>query len=316
VPTPDPTSATTAASAEAGSTAGRTRAALLVELIAARDELRRNATAFAELHAERVSLALAVAERTDQLRDANEELRTASQAKTEFLANVSHELRTPLTAILGFSEVLVTGLDGPLNPRQHEDASTILSSSRRLVELIDDLIDISRIEANRVELRTQPVDVAAVLSTVADEVRPLAGQKGIGLTLEDGPAGLEVEADSIRIHSIVLHIVSNAVKFTPTGGTVRICVATEPASAGHARPMVRIDVCDTGIGIAAEDQDRIFEKFQRLGGAEHQGTGLGLAIARELANLHGGSLTVESTLGLGSTFSLRIPRAGGSVAPA
>lgn len=314
MPTPDPTSATTAASAEAGSAADRT-SALLAELIAARDELRRNAAAFAELQAERVSLALAVAERTDQLREANEELRTASQAKTEFLANVSHELRTPLTAILGFSEVLVTGLDGPLNPRQHEDASTILSSSRRLVELIDDLIDISRIEANRIELRTQPVDVGAVLSTVVEEVRSLAGQKGIGLTLEDGPPGLEIEADSARMHSIVLHIVSNAVKFTPTGGTVRICAATEPAIAADARPMVRIDVCDTGIGIAAEDQERIFEKFQRLGGAEHQGTGLGLAIARELAKLHGGSLTVQSTLGLGSTFSLRIPLASGSVAP-
>lgn len=273
------------------------------------------AEAVAELQAQRTSLASAVAERTDQLREANEELWTVSQAKIELLANVSHELRTPLTAILGFSEVLVTGLDGPLNPRQHEDASTILSSSRRLVELIDDLIDISQIEADRIELRTQPVDVAAVLSTVAEEVRPLAGQKGIGLALEEVSEGLEIEADSIRIHSIVLHLVSNAVKFTPTGGTVRICAATESATGDDARPMLRIDVSDTGIGIAAEDQDRIFEKFHRLGGAEHQGTGLGLAIARHLTNLHGGSLTVESTLGLGSTFSVRIPLARRTTAP-
>ena len=248
-------------------------------------------------------------ERTRQLAEAIDELQTANRAKSEFLANVSHELRTPLTAILGFSELLVSGDDGPLNPRQHEDAVTILENSRRLLELIDDLIDISRIESDRLRLRPEPVELAGILGWVVEEMRPDAGAKGISLTLRPDPANVIVEADRERLAEIARNLISNAIKFSRSGGSVDVTSAIEAGPRGHDPEIVRVDVADTGIGIPAGEQERIFEKFHRLAGPEQPGTGLGLAIARELARLHGGTLTVESTLGLGSRFSLRIPLA-------
>ena len=248
-------------------------------------------------------------ERTRQLAEANDELQTANRAKSEFLANVSHELRTPLTAILGFSELLVSGDDGPLNPRQHEDAVTILENSRRLLELIDDLIDISRIESDRLRLRPEPVELAGILGWVVEEMRPDAGAKGINLTLRPGPANVIVEADRERLAEIARNLISNAIKFSRSGGSVDVTSSIEAGPGGNDPEIVRVDVVDTGIGIPAGEQERIFEKFHRIAGPEQPGTGLGLAIARELARLHGGTLTVESTLGLGSRFSLRIPLA-------
>lgn len=265
--------------------------------------------ALAELRDQRELLASSVAERTVQLRGAIEELRSASQAKTDFLANVSHELRTPLTAILGFSEVLIRGDDGPLNPRQYEDMTTVLSSGRRLLDLIDDLIDISRIEGNRLELDTQPLDLGPLLSGVVEELRALAGAKGIGLTFTQVPDSMTVVADRVRLQEVFLNLVSNAVKFTQPGGTVRVVAGIEPPADTSSSPMVRIDVIDTGIGVPEEERERIFEKFHRIAGPEYPGTGLGLSIARELVVRHGGTLTLESTVGLGSRFSVLFPLA-------
>jgi signal transduction histidine kinase len=263
--------------------------------------------ALAELREQRELLASSVAERTVQLRGAIEELRSASQAKTDFLANVSHELRTPLTAILGFSEILIRGDDGPLNPRQHEDVTTVLSSGRRLLDLIDDLIDISRIEGNRLELDTEPVDLGQLLSGVVDELRALAGAKGIGLTFTPSADSMVVVGDRVRLYEVFLNLVSNAVKFTQPGGTVRVVAGLEPPIDSAASPEARIDVIDTGIGVPEEERERIFEKFHRLAGPEYPGTGLGLSIAREFVVRHGGTLTLESTVGLGSRFSVLIP---------
>jgi signal transduction histidine kinase len=245
-----------------------------------------------------------------QLDEAVEQLRHASRAQSDLLANVSHELRTPLTAILGFSEILLSGLDGPLNPRQLEDATTIQTNGRRLLVLVDDLIDIAAIGADRLGLRTRPIDSAAALAQVVGEIRPLAGQKGIALTLEVPARPIEIEADPQRFHEMALNLLSNAVKFTPSGGSVRVHSSDATAEATADRPMATIEVIDSGIGIAADDCERIFEKFQRLSGPDVAGTGLGLAITRQLANLHGGSLTVNSTPGLGSRFTLRLPIAG------
>ena len=249
-----------------------------------------------------------------QLDEAVEQLRHASRVQSDLLANVSHELRTPLTAILGFSEILLSGLDGPLNPRQLEDATTIQANGRRLLLLVDDLIDIAAIGADRLDLRTRPIDSASALAQVVGEIRPLAGQKGIALTLEVPARPIEVRADPQRFHEMALNLLSNAVKFTPSGGTVRVQSTDEtPDETGDDtgdRPMLTIEVIDSGIGIASENHERIFEKFQRLSGPEVAGTGLGLAISRQLANLHGGSLTVSSTPGLGSRFILRLPLAG------
>ena len=264
--------------------------------------------AVAELRQQRELLASSVAERTVQLRGAIEELRSASEAKTDFLANVSHELRTPLTAILGFTEVLVRGDDGPLNPRQHEDMTTVLSSGRRLLALIDDLIDISRIEGNRLELETRPLDLGPLLSGVVEELRALAGAKGIGLTFSPAADQLTVVGDGVRLHEVFLNLVSNAVKFTQPGGTVRVVAGVE-ASAASDDQQVRVDVIDTGIGVPEDQRERIFEKFHRIAGPEYPGTGLGLSIARELVARHGGKLTVDSTVGLGSRFSVLLPLA-------
>ena len=245
-----------------------------------------------------------------QLDEAVEQLRHASRVQSDLLANVSHELRTPLTAILGFTEILLGGLDGPLNPRQLEDATTIQANGRRLLLLVDDLIDIAAIGADRLDLRTRPIDSASALAQVVGEIRPLAGQKGIALTLEVPARPIEVQADPQRFHEMALNLLSNAVKFTPSGGTVRVQSTDETADDTGDRPMLTIEVIDSGIGIASENHERIFEKFQRLSGPEVAGTGLGLAISRQLASLHGGSLTVSSTPGLGSRFILRLPLAG------
>ena len=264
--------------------------------------------AVAELRQQRELLASSVAERTVQLRGAIEELRSASEAKTDFLANVSHELRTPLTAILGFTEVLIRGDDGPLNPRQHEDMTTVLSSGRRLLALIDDLIDISRIEGNRLELETRPLELGLLLSGVVEELRALAGAKGIGLTFTPAVDRLTVVGDGVRLHEVFLNLVSNAVKFTQPGGTVRVVAEVEGSAAGDNQ-RVRVDVIDTGIGVPQDEREKIFEKFHRIAGPEYPGTGLGLSIARELVVRHGGKLTVDSTVGLGSRFSVLLPLA-------
>ncbi len=263
--------------------------------------------AVAVVSAQRELLAAAVAEQTVQLREAITELRSAGEAKTDFLANVSHELRTPLTAVLGFSEILLSGDDGPLNPRQHEDVTTILASSRRLLDLIDDLIDISRIEGNQLELETHALPLLPLVANVVEELRALAGAKGIGLTFQPAAEPVMVDADEVRLHDVFLNLVSNAVKFTRPGGIVRVVVEIESSREPGARP-VRVDVIDTGIGIPQEEHERIFEKFHRLAGPEYPGTGLGLAIARELVTRHRGSLSVESTVGLGSRFSVLLPQ--------
>jgi signal transduction histidine kinase len=291
---------------EAFRTAARSlvaQAGLMVSLVASRDAARRSAE---ELAAQRDLLASEVDERTRSLRTALDELRVASDAKTDFLANVSHELRTPLTAILGFAEVLATGLDGPLNEGQARDLTTIQSSSRHLLGLIDNLIDIAAIEAGRLELSIEPVPVVPLLHACADSLRPLAAARGIRLEMvADG--GLDdddrVAADRGRLREIVLNLLSNAVKFTAPGGGVEVSVAFEPDAA-------RIIVRDSGIGIAAENHDRIFEKFSRIADPSIPGTGLGLAIARELARLQGGDVSVQSVVGQGSTFVVRLPRPG------
>jgi signal transduction histidine kinase len=289
------------------------------------------ADAVAALAAQRDVLATEVDVRTRSLRMALDELVVASEAKTDFLANVSHELRTPLTAILGFTEVLATGLDGPLNELQQRDLDTIRTSSRHLLELIDDLIDIASIEAGRVQLNVETIDAIGVVAEAVATIRPLADTRDIAVAFETptGPDGVPVAADRGRLREIVLNLLSNAIKFTPAGGHVVVEVsppagevaspvggasAVDAGSAGGV-PLpgqvanASIAVRDTGPGIAPADHDRIFEKFTRLADPAIPGSGLGLAISRELARLHGGDVTVESGIGAGSRFIVRVPTA-------
>lgn len=265
----------------------------------------------AELGRERDLLASQVAERTRSLQAAMDELRLASDAKTEFLANISHELRTPLTAIIGFVEILQTGMDGPLTPAQAADLGTVQESSRHLLELIDDLIDVASIESGRMKLVLGQVAVRELVRDAVESIRPLACERGVELELVGASSEVTIAADEPRLREIALNLLSNAVKFTPSRGRVRVSVEVEPGggagSDSDAAHRVVIRVRDSGVGVAAEDQERIFEKFVRIADPSIPGTGLGLAISRELARLHGGDLTLESTVGHGSTFTVRLP---------
>ena len=261
--------------------------------------------AIAELERSHDALEAAVAERTFELTQVVEELSRANHAKTEFLSNVSHELRTPLTSILGFTDLLLHGMEGPLTPAQREDLRTIDAAGGRLLGLIDDLIEVSDIEAGRAELRIEPVALTPFLEERATEIRSLATLKNQTVQLDPGTAPAIIYADEGRLRTVLRNLLSNAVRYTPADGSIRI------AASGNGDG-VRIDVVDTGVGIEAADHERVFERFQRDAPPDVPGTGLGLAIAREYSRLHGGDITLESTPGAGSRFSVVLPRVAAS----
>ena len=230
-------------------------------------------------------------------------LEVANQHKSEFLANMSHELRTPLNAIIGFSEVLLQRMFGELNPKQDEYLQDVLSSGRHLLSLINDILDLSKVEAGRMELELARFDLPQAAQDTLVLVRERAARHGIELHLEvDGGVGAVV-ADERKIKQVMLNLLSNAVKFTPEGG--RVDVRTVPTDGG-----VEVSVADTGIGIAPENQELIFEEFRQVGGDyahKREGTGLGLTLARRFVELHGGRIWVKSQPGHGSTFTFSIP---------
>jgi signal transduction histidine kinase len=238
-----------------------------------------------------------------ELEDKSQELEAASRHKSEFLANMSHELRTPLNAIIGFSEVLGERMFGELNEKQAEYVDDILSSGRHLLALINDILDLSKVEAGRMELELSRFDLPAAIGGAVILVRERANRHGLGLDVSvDDRLGLFV-GDERKIRQVLLNLLSNAVKFTPEGG--RIAVRAIPADGA-----VEISVSDTGIGIAAEDQEAIFQEFRQVGtdyARKREGTGLGLALARRFVDLHGGRLWVKSRPGEGSTFTFTIP---------
>jgi signal transduction histidine kinase len=238
-----------------------------------------------------------------EIEDKSRQLEVASQHKSEFLANMSHELRTPLNAIIGFSEVLLERMFGDVNDKQAEYLEDILSSGRHLLSLINDILDLSKIEAGRMELEVASFSVPAMLDTALTLVRERAARHGIALGLAVDPRLDSLEADERKIKQVVLNLLSNAVKFTPEGG--RVDVRATPADGG-----VEISVSDTGIGIAPDDQEAIFDEFRQVGSdyaRKREGTGLGLTLARKFVELHGGRLWVKSELGRGSTFAFSLP---------
>jgi signal transduction histidine kinase/DNA-binding response OmpR family regulator len=231
------------------------------------------------------------------------QLEAANRHKSEFLASMSHELRTPLNAIIGFSEVLLERLFGELNDKQDEYLRDILDSGRHLLSLINDILDLSKVEAGHMEIELGRFSLPEALENGLTMVREHASRHGIALSLEVDPAIDVIEADERKVKQVVFNLLSNAVKFTPDGGQVGITAKLDAAA-------VRITVWDRGIGIAPEDQERIFEEFQQVGGRdgqEREGTGLGLALARRFVELHGGELSMESALGQGSRFTFTLP---------
>jgi protein-histidine pros-kinase len=241
-----------------------------------------------------------------------EQMREASRLKSDFVANMSHELRTPLNAIIGFAELMHKGRVGPMAPAHQEYLGDILTSSRHLLELINDVLDLAKIEAGKVELRPEPVDLGQVVCEVRDVLRGLAADKRIRVEVDvDADLG-PVILDPARIKQVLYNYLSNAIKFTGEGGRVQV----------RARPdggdEIRIDVEDTGIGIAADTIPRLFVEFQQLDagkGKRYQGTGLGLALTRRILEAQGGRVEVQSDLGVGSRFSAIVPRTPRAAAP-
>ncbi|HEV8436797.1 MAG TPA: ATP-binding protein [Methylomirabilota bacterium] len=236
-----------------------------------------------------------------------QQLEAASRHKSEFLANMSHELRTPLNAIIGFSEVLHERMFGELNDKQAEYVQDIVASGRHLLSLINDILDLSKIEAGRMELDLGTFSLPVALDTALTLVRERATRHGITLTLTIDERLGDVLADERKVKQILLNLLSNAVKFTPDGGRIRLAAAVADGS-------VEISVSDTGIGIAPEDQEAIFEEFRQVGGdytRKREGTGLGLTLTKKFVEMHGGTIWVKSEPGQGSTFTFTFPlRAG------
>jgi len=262
------------------------------ELEALGEEFNRMAAQLQESYA---GLERKVEERT-------QELAVANRHKSEFLANMSHELRTPLNAIIGFSQVLKEKMFGDLNPKQAEYVSDIHDSGKHLLSLINDILDLSKIEAGRMELEVAQFNFPEAMRNAVTLVKERAARHGIALTLELDPRLDSFTGDERKLKQIMLNLLSNAVKFTPDGGEIEV----------RAVPLdgvVQVSVHDSGIGIKPEDQETIFEEFRQVGrhdGRAREGTGLGLPLTRRFVELHGGTLTVESEAGKGSVFTFTL----------
>lgn len=236
------------------------------------------------------------------LKDKNDELERANRAKDTFLASMSHELRTPLNAILGFTGLMLMQLPGPLTPAQQRQLELVERSGKHLLSLINDLLDLARIEAGKIELLIESVDCAAVLEEVGSTLRPAAAAKGLQLTLELPATPVHALADRRALQQVVLNLANNAVKFTPSGA-VTLRLQTRDAQ-------VAIEVADTGIGISEGDLGRLFKAFSQVGDtrtAAGEGTGLGLHLSRRLTSLMNGEIEVSSAPGQGSLFVLQLP---------
>jgi signal transduction histidine kinase/DNA-binding response OmpR family regulator len=255
------------------------------------------------------ALALINAKLYRQLERQSAALEVASQHKSEFLASMSHELRTPLNAIIGFSEVLLERMFGELNERQDDYLRDIWSSGKHLLELLNDILDLSKIEAGQMVLNRSEFAVRESLEYCLSMVRERALKQRILLSLEVDPEVGLLDADRLRFRQVVLNLLSNAVKFTPDGGSVDVRAFLR----GHD---LVVQVADTGVGVPAEDRDRIFDSFQQ--GTRHseqtEGTGLGLTLSKRILELHGGRIWVESEAGKGSTFGFALPTRSGEPA--
>ncbi len=246
----------------------------------------------------------------DEISRANEQLKELDRLKTQFLANMSHELRTPLNSIIGFSRVMLKGIDGELNDMQTQDLSTIYNSGQHLLGLINNILDLSKIEARMMEIQPEYMELGEIVDSVLAAAKGLTKDQPIELYRDLEPGLPQVWGDPQRIRQVLLNLVSNAAKFTQEGSiTVRAFRRDGDPETGAA-PCVQVDVIDTGIGIPADKLDTIFEAFQQVDGSttrQYEGTGLGLPISKNFIDLHGGQMWVTSQVGVGSTFSFTVP---------
>ncbi len=261
------------------------------------------------------TLELEVAERTSDLQTALARAEASDRLKSAFLATMSHELRTPLNSIIGFTGIVLQGLAGPLNAEQSKQLGMVRTSARHLLELINDVLDLSKIEAGQLELRPSSFQLRDSLERVLGLVKPMAEAKGLALTVEVSADSCEITSDRRRVEQILLNLVNNAIKFTSSGAvTVRAerIAAHQFAGNSGAAAAIRLSVIDTGVGIKPEDLACLFQPFHQIDSGlarQHEGTGLGLAICQRLAGLLGGEIAVASKWGAGSEFSLVMPAA-------
>ena len=265
--------------------------------------------------------ARSLVERSKELERLSSELLRVNRMKSEFLANVSHELRTPLNAIVGFVDLLREGVYGELAPRQVKPVERIEASANHLRHLVDQVLDLAKMAAGRLEIHTETIDLRPFVLDVASEIESLVSEKGLSLSLVMGAALPRIRTDPTHLRQILVNLLGNAVKYTNEGGiVVRTRLVDSLPDSGTATdsssypstPWIGIQVIDTGIGIDPANQSRIFEEFEQIdagprGNSAERGTGLGLAISRRLAALIGGMVELESELGRGSTFTLWLP---------
>jgi PAS domain S-box-containing protein len=256
-----------------------------------------------ELEAARESALKAAEEQAARERLVAERLREVDRLKSQFLANMSHELRTPLNSIIGYSEILIDGDDGELSEEAQQDMEIIYSSGKHLLELINEILDLAKIEAGQVDLRSEIIDADTLIADVVASSQVLTKGRPVVLTMRSDAPGLLITSDPLRLRQIITNLVSNAVKFTEQGSVTVIIDR-------HSEALARISVVDTGIGIHESDLDAIFERFRQVDGSTTRragGTGLGLSITRSLVEMLGGEIHVESTVGVGSTFWFTVP---------
>ena len=255
-----------------------------------------------ETFAGQSALALVNAQLFRELSEQSAALEVASRHKSEFLASMSHELRTPLNAVLGFSEVLLEEMFGEINERQEEYLRDIHGSGRHLLELLNEILDLSKVEAGQMHLEYSTFNLGSALENAVAMLRERAVGRGVEMVVESGAEDLEVETDELRLKQVLINLVTNAVKFTPEGGAVRL-------RAQVAGNEIHVTVSDTGIGVPAEDRERIFESFQQggRGASREEGTGLGLTLSRRIVELFGGQMWLDSEVGVGSTFGFSLP---------
>ncbi|MBC3910241.1 response regulator [Undibacterium umbellatum] len=250
---------------------------------------------------------------SDEIAAKNQQLEQASRMKSEFLANMSHELRTPLNAIVGFSEILKDGLMGSLSSQQKDAAVDIFNSGKHLLALINDILDLSKIEAGKMQINLEPTDIASLVQSSLQVIREQATLQNLQVTAKIQEGMGEIWLDEVKLKQIIYNLLSNAVKFTPEGGRVHLSarrIDGYQAAGGRFEHYLEITVSDSGIGIPQEAQPLLFQAFTQIDSSlsrKHQGTGLGLAMVKRMAELHEGSVSMSSIVGKGSTFSILLP---------
>ena len=238
-----------------------------------------------------------------EIEDKSRQIEAANRHKSEFLANMSHELRTPLNAVIGFSDLLLERLFGEMNEKQENYIRNIQTSGKHLLSLINDILDLSKVEAGRMELDLANVHIPSALQNAMMLIRERAQRQNVELSCNVDPQINEIPADERKLKQIMLNLLTNAVKFTPEGGRVDVDVRL-----GNGN--LEVSVKDTGVGIAEQNQQAVFEEFRQVGrqySGKQEGTGLGLALTRRFVELHGGTIKLQSELGKGSTFTFTIP---------